>query len=405
MKKIGGDRMLHQCKPKILGLFAVLLLCMALPSLAAAWVMVDGDGDRWMKFGAGFRSSFSTSNDATGNQSGSAKDIQLDNMRLYTLTQVHKNILFEFNTEVNNTNDRTGNNYNENTTVNTVGQFHNVFVLDARATFSIKGFDLWVGKFLPPSDRSNLNGPYFLNVYNFPVVQAYPAIAAGRDHGAMVFKEYGGGKFKWSYGIFEGRTNASNANANPDENDNFLHAARFTYNFWTPEPGYYTTSSYYGAKDVLALAFAFQYEDDGAGTGTTAATQGDFTGWNIDFLMEKKISNGGVVNLEGAYYDYDTDDIPDTTLIQGEGYLALASYLLPDRMGWGKLQPYVRYQHFARRHSNTAANLGNRSVTEGGFNYIIDGHNAKIMAFYSGDTNGNNATVDSFNIGMQFQLL
>ena len=156
---------------------------------------------------------------------------------------------------------------------------------------------------------------------------------------------------------------------------------------------------------MLALAFAFQYEDDGAGTGTTAATQGDFTGWNIDLLMEKKISNGGVVNLEGAYYDYDTDDIPDTTLIQGEGYLALASYLLPDRMGWGKLQPYVRYQHFARRHSNTAANLGNRSVTEGGFNYIIDGHNAKIMAFYSGDTNGNNATVDSFNIGMQFQLL
>jgi hypothetical protein len=75
-------------------------------------------------------------------------------------------------------------------------------------------------------------------------------------------------------------------------------------------------------------------------------------------------------------------------------------------MGWGKLQPYIRYQHFDREQSNTAANLGTRSVTEGGFNYIIDGHNAKIMAFYSGDKNGSNAaTVDSFNIGMQFQLL
>ena len=138
--------------------------------------------------------------------------------------------------------------------------------------------------------------------------------------------------------------------------------------FGTPEPGYYTTSSYYGAKDVLALAFAFQHEEDGAGTGTTAATQGDFTGWNIDLLMEKKLSNGGVVNLEGAYYDYDTDDIPDTSLIQGEGYLALASYLLPDRIGWGKVQPYVRYQHFARRQSNTvAANLGN-SIGYGGRN-------------------------------------
>ena len=209
--------MLHQCKRKIFGLFAMLLLCMALPSLAAAWVMVEGDGDRWMKFGAGFRSSLSTSNDSTGNQSGSASDIQLDNMRLYTLTQVHKNILFEFNTEVNNNNDRVANNYSQ---ANGNGQFQNVFVLDARATFSIKGFDLWVGKFLPPSDRSNLNGPYFLNVFNFPVVQAYPAIAAGRDLGAMVFKEYEGGKFKWSYGIFEGRTNATNGTNETNRNQN-----------------------------------------------------------------------------------------------------------------------------------------------------------------------------------------
>jgi len=399
MKKIGGVRMLHQCKRKFLGLFAVLLLCMALPSLAAAWVMIEGDGDRWMKFGAGLRSSLSTSNNIDNNAGGNATDFSLDNMRLYTLTQVRKNIVFEFNTEVRNTNQRTGAN-------NSGGLTHDIFVLDARTTLSIKGFDIWVGKFLPPSDRSNLNGPYFLNVYDFPVVQAYPAIAAGRDLGAMVYKEYEGGKFKWSYGIFEGRTNATNGDTNPDQSDNVLHAARFTYNFWDPEPGYYTTSAYYGAKDVLALAFAFQHEEDGAGTGTTAATQGDFTGWNIDLLMEKKLSNGGVVNLEGAYYNYDTDDIPDTSLIQGEGYLALASYLLPDRMGWGKFQPYVRYQHIARRHSAVETNLGNRSVTEGGINYIIDGHNAKILAGYSSDANdGSTQTVDTFKIGMQFQLL
>ena len=393
-------KMFNYFESKFFRLFAVLFLCMALPSLAGAFGTIKVDDDKWFKIGAGLRTSISTSNNSTNDASGSAKDIALDNIRLYTLTKVHKNIMFEFNTEVNNTNTRTNNNYSA-----VSGEFHNIFVLDAVAKFSIKGFDVWAGKFLPPSDRSNLNGPYFLNVFDFPIVQNYPSIAAGRDNGVAIMKEYGGGKFKWSYGMFEGRTNASNGDTNPDETDNFLHAARVTYNFWTPEPGYYTTSSYYGAKDVLALAFAFQHEEDGAGTGTTAATQGDFTGWNIDLLMEKKLSNGGVVNLEGAYYNYDTDDIPDTSLIQGEGYLALASYLLPDRMGWGKLQPYVRYQHFARRHSNTAANLGNRSVTEGGFNYIIDGHNAKIMAFYSGDTNGTNPTVDSFNIGMQFQLL
>ena len=58
--------MLHHVKSKFFGIFAVLLFCMALPSLAAAWVTVKGDDDRWMKFGAGFRSSFSTSNNTNG---------------------------------------------------------------------------------------------------------------------------------------------------------------------------------------------------------------------------------------------------------------------------------------------------------------------------------------------------
>ncbi|MGY8761815.1 MAG: hypothetical protein ACKVLF_01380, partial [Nitrospinaceae bacterium] len=171
----------------------------------------------------------------------------MDNMRLYTLTQVHKNIIFEFNTEVRN------NGAANLRTSNVNGDTHDMHVLDARATLSVGGFDLWFGKFLPPSERSNLDGPYFLNVYNFPLsTSPYPAIAAGRDNGTMIFKEYGGGKFKWAYGLFEGRTNATNGEDNPDQSDNFQHAFRATYNFWDPEPGYYTTSAYYGAKDVLA---------------------------------------------------------------------------------------------------------------------------------------------------------
>ena len=220
-------------------------------------------------------------------------------------------------------------------------------------------------------------------------------------------KEYAGGKFKWSYGLFEGRTNTTNGDTNPDQADNLLHAARVTYNFWDPEPGYYTTSSYYGAKDVLAVAFVFQYEDDGAGTDTDTSTDtsvqsGDFTGWNVDVLMEKKLQNGGVVNLEGAYYDYDLDDKTDATLTQGEGYLLLGSYLIPKQIGWGKFQPYVRYQHFARAISTTS---GNRTRTEGGVNYIIDGQNAKISVLYFSDRNGSNAdSKNTFKIGLQFQL-
>jgi len=346
--------------------------------------MKTADDERWFKIGLGLRTSYGVDVTEPG--------MSLDNMRLYTLAKVTKDIVVEFNTELTNGNSN-----------GSMDSDQAIRVLDAIAEFSLPaGFTLWAGRFLPPTDRFNLDGPYFLNAYNFPVVQAYPALENGRDNGWAIMKEYGGGKFKWSYGMFEGRTSDTNSDSNPDGGDNSLHTFRATYNFWDPEPGYYTTSSYYGAKDVLAVAFVYHREDNGAGTATTI---GDFTGWNVDALMEKKLSNGGVVNLEGAYFDYDTDDKTDASLTQGNAYLVLASYLLPDSVGVGKLQPYVRYQHFARDGINRAGARGNRSVTEGGVNYIISGANAKICAFYSGDKVGNGSTTQSFQIGMQFQLM
>ena len=345
--------------------------------------MKTADDERWFKIGLGLRTSYGVDVTEPG--------MSLDNMRLYTLAKVTKNIVVEFNTELTNGNSNAS-----------FDSDQAIRVLDAIAEISLPGdFTLWAGRFLPPSDRFNLDGPYFLNAYNFPMVQAYPALENGRDNGWAIMKEYGGGKFKWSYGMFEGRTSDTNSGSNPDLGDNSLHAFRATYNFWDPEPGYYTTSAYYGAKDVLAVAFVYHREDDGAGTSTTV---GDFTGWNVDVLMEKKLSNGGVVNLEGAYFDYDLDDKEDSSLTQGEAYIALASYLLPDPVGVGKLQPYVRYQHFARDRTNRSGAQGNRTVTEGGINYIISGANAKICAFYAGDRTGG-VTTDTVQIGMQFQLM
>jgi len=380
-------------KRKLFSASAILLLCMGLPTLAVAGAKIKIDDTKWFSIGLGFRSSFAITEDGAPSGTDPSKGVSLENMRLYTAGQVHKNITLEFNTELSNGNSTLSRDSDQS-----------IRVLDAVAKFSIKGFDVWAGRFLPPSDRSNLDGPFYLNNFDFPIVQAYPAIFAGRDNGIAIMREYGGGKFKWSYGAFEGRTNNTNSDTNPDQTDSLLHAARFTYNFWAPEPGYYTTSSYYGTKDVLAVAFVFQHENNGAGTATETET-GDFTAWNVDVLMEKKLGNGGVVNLEGAYYDYDMDDKTDASLIQGEGYLALGSYLLPQQMGWGKLQPYVRYQHFARDNTNASANRGNRTVTEGGVNYIIDGQNAKITTSYSADRNGSNADAkNTFKVGFQFQL-
>jgi len=380
--------MFLRIKKNFYGASALLIIILGLPTFAVAGAKIKIDDTRWFSVGLGLQSSIAVTEDGADDGTSSSTNFGFDNIRLYTAAKVHENITVEFNTE-----------HQGNNSTASLDSDQSIRVLDAVAKFSAGGFDFWTGRFLPPSDRSNLNGPFYLNAYQFPIAQAYPALENGRDNGVAIMKEYNGGQFKWSYGLFEGRTVSTNSDTNPDQEDNFLHAARATINFWDPEPGYYTTSSYYGAKDVLALAFVYQHEDDGAGSNT-AALRADFDAWSIDGLMEKKIQNGAVINLEGAFYNYDIDGKLDSTITQGQSYLLLASYLMPNSIGWGKLQPYVRQQHFVR---DAGGNIG-RWRTEGGFNYIIDGQNAKINATYYIDKNGAADEKGTFLMGFQFQL-
>ena len=63
--------------------------------------------------------------------------------------------------------------------------------------------NVWAGRLLPPSDRANLSGPYYLNTWAFPVIaQRYPAIFAGRDNGVVGFGQVGGSRFKYAAGVF-----------------------------------------------------------------------------------------------------------------------------------------------------------------------------------------------------------
>ena len=115
-----------------------------------------------------------------------------------------------------------------------------------------------------------------------------------------------------------------------------------------------------------------------------------------------------MVNLEGAYFNYDTDDKADATRTQGDSFLALASYLMPNKISvagiQGKLQPYFRYQGFDRDMTNTAGKVGYKDRTEAGINYVIDGFNAKITGLWYVDGGGNVSDRNTAMLAMQFQL-
>ncbi|MDB5393153.1 MAG: hypothetical protein JWM91_659 [Rhodospirillales bacterium] len=369
---------------------AALLTACALPvaSATAGGTIAFGDGES-VSLGLGLRSSFTSTEHGAPDGSRSS-DFSLDSVRLYIGASLNDHIKATFNTERNGNGD--------------------VEVLDGYAQFEFADeFNVWVGRMLPPSDRANLDGPYYLNTWLYPgVVSQYPAKFAGRDDGATLWGKLLDKKLVYSAGAFEGHNRIGGAS---NTGDNLLYAGRIAYNFLDaePDPAYYESSTYYGSVDILTLAFAAQYEADGVGT---AARRGDYTGWNMDLLFEKKLSFG-VVTLEGAYYNYDTDGVKDVApnfngagptanvggITQGDGYLIGAAYLFPQKVGWGQFQPFFRYQSFDADLNRTTSNEYDLGV-----NYVIDAHNARISLDYSKNDGTGTQGFDRFIAGIQLQF-
>ena len=87
--------------------------------------------------------------------------------------------------------------------------------------------------------------------------------------------------------------------------------------------------------------------------------------------------------------------------MSGSGYFLLSSYLIPQAIGIGKFQPIVRYQSLDR-------NDGGYDISrwEGGVNYIIKGHDARMAAMYSEtDFKGDGLdAVSQFTLGLQLRF-
>ncbi|MEO5656986.1 MAG: porin [Nitrospiria bacterium] len=359
----------------VLGLFTM----MPVPSHAGGTIKIDDD--RSISVGVGLRTSFNAIEGQAPDGTSRSKDFALDSARLFVSGQMLRSVSFEFNTEIG---DDAGAGIGGG----------DVEIMDAVLKFAVNDyFNVWAGRFLPPSDRSNLSGPYYLNSWDFPFVQNYPNLAVGRDNGAAIWGQINKGQFKYQVGAFEGLGDIA---AGPNQSDSLLYAGRLVLNLWDPEPGYYNSSTYYGDMKVLAFGLTAMAQSDAVGT---AATPGDFSGWSLDVLAESELGGAGVGTIEGAYYDYDTDNIA-ASIPQGNGYFLLVSYLLPQKMGAGKLQPIVRYQSFETDPANVE-----HTRMDFGLNYIISGHNARISAlFFSDDPGGAASDFNGFKLGLQFQI-
>ncbi len=259
-------------------------------------------------------------------------------------------------------------------------------------------FNLWVGRMLVASDRSNFSGPYFMAPWIYPLFlgpQGAPFAVVGplegpygRSNGATIWGQAQGGTFKYYLGAYD----LYDAIQKP------LISGRVSVSLLNPEPGYYGSSTYYG-MDLLGLGLGFQYSKNKhtAIKGDNIGNPTDYGMILADLLFEKNLQAAGVLDVEGAFYKYIGD---------GEGlnwsYMGLLSYLTPEvSPGAGKLQPLVRVQQ-----AKEVAEAGDNTVTmiDGQVGYVIDSYSTRLAAGFAHSSAGNGADYSNAAfLGVQLQ--
>ena len=295
----------------------------------------------------------------------------LDHLRLYFNGDVNEHISAMVNTDYQSST-------NEMQVLDGVGQFH----------FSPKA-NVWFGRFLPPSDRDNLTGPFYANewnVYSDGIQDGYPAVYQGRDNGVAYWGDFklGAAKIKASTGAFEG--------SSVDKDNSLIWAGRVQIDLWDPENGYYLNSTYYGDKNLLAISGASQVQ-----AGKTATT--------VDFLMEKKAPIGGAFTIESEYSRYNRLGGYDANYPKSEGAYGLASYLFPKPVGMGKFQILGKYAIAEYTGRLSGPSSYRQNTGEVNFNYIIKQFDARIMSFYRhASYNAVNPNDWQAGVGLQLQI-
>ncbi len=378
-------------------------LASTLPS-AYAGGTIKVDDDKFISIGMGTRMSFNSIEDGSASGAQWSNEFKIDNARIYINGGIHKYVKFAFNTECFNCNTGGGGGG---------GQFasnSNVGLLDAIGQFEFNELvNFWIGRTLIPTDRGELNGPFYHAVFdgfrtplgpsdfsgNFPGGGAgvNGAGVYGRDNGAVFFGKVhpGGTHLQYVASVFTGLRSA--AGFGPNQRNSLKYAGRLTWNLLNDEsnPGYYTSGTYYGtAGDILAIAAGGEYQNGGAGSFANQSAFGSFVS---DILFEKVLPNKGVLTANAEYKRYWAQDLAAWgnadcfCMFSGTSVTAYALYLFPDEVGIGRFQPYGRYTFVNSVHS------GRLDEFEFGTNYVISGHNARISTYVR---TGNLATNGGF---------
>lgn len=349
------------------------------------------DDEQSISLGMRLRTSLSSAETISNGNRVRETDGNLDSFRLLINGSLNRNIKGTFATEKDADN--------------------HIKVLDAFAQLELSPeFNIWGGRLLPASDRSNLAGPYNLSTWFFPsLASRYPTKFSGRNNGVTFWGRTLEDRLVYSVGGYEGHNGVKGAS---NEDNNLSYSFRLQYDFWSKNlDSGYLTRNVYENKDVFSIGFVGMYQEDGVGT---SLDKGNYRAWNIDGLLEKQTSIGAVI-VEGAYYIYDTNDTIDVSanklatinsasnvgrIVQSKSYLLGSSLMLPQTIGWGKIQPFIRYQKLMPDFPN----LNEKHQLDYGLHYNLDNYKARFSLSYTRNTEQHTKDLEKLIFGLQFQM-
>lgn len=264
-----------------------------------------------------------------------------------------------------------------------LGQYDkSVFYRDAYVTMDYRDdLRLIIGRFKNTFSRENLEACLEPLTMDRAEVLSYTPFGGSRDTGVALWGNLHDAKFQYRLMAADGRQGNEVAKSSP------RLTARVHYSFWDPEFNYGYLGTYLGTQKVLTIGAAYDKQDSVAyGNFPYRSDIKNYKAWTVDAFMEYP-TQSGVYTLSAATFKYDTGGAinmsPDPALPVNsnlKGYYAKAGYMLPGKVGSGRLQFFARHE---KSDYGLTSGYYDQKWDGVGANYYLDGQKLKISFEYA----------------------